>query len=54
MEADFGRDFLETSNKILKTTDRICKIALSLSRIRFKFFKFMDKIHYPCEFEKVW
>ena len=51
MEADFGRDFLETSNKILKTTDRICKIALSLSRIEFKF---MDKIHYPCEFEKVW
>ena len=31
MEADFGRDFLETSNKILKTTDRICKIALSLN-----------------------
>ena len=23
MEADFGRDFLKTSNKILKTTDRI-------------------------------
>ena len=37
MEADFGRDFLETSNKILKTTDRICKIALSLNRIRFNF-----------------
>ena len=37
MEADFGRDFLETRNKILKTTDRICKIALSLNRIRFNF-----------------
>ena len=37
MEADFGRDFLETSNKILKTTDRICKSALSLNRIRFNF-----------------
>ena len=37
MEADFGRDFLETSNKILKTTDRICKIALSLNRILFNF-----------------
>ena len=37
MEADFGRDFLETSNKILKTTDRICRIALSLNRIRFNF-----------------
>ena len=37
MEADFGRVFLETSNKILKTTDRICKIALSLNRIRFNF-----------------
>ena len=24
MEADFGRDFLETSNKILKTGDRDC------------------------------
>ena len=34
MEADFGRDFLETSNKILKTTDRICKSALSLNRIK--------------------
>ena len=48
MEADFGRDFLETSNKILKTTDRICKIALS------SLLKFIDKNHYPCEFEKVW
>ena len=37
MEADFGRDFLETSNKILKTTDRIWKIALPLNRIRFNF-----------------
>ena len=37
MEADFGRDFLETSNKILKTTDRICKIAVSLNSIRFNF-----------------
>ena len=37
MEADFGRNFLETSNKILKTTDRISKIALSLNRIRFNF-----------------
>ena len=37
MEADFGRDFLETSNKILKTTDRICKIDLSLNRIRLTF-----------------
>ena len=37
MEADFRRDFLETSNKILKATDRICNIALSLNRIRFNF-----------------
>ena len=37
MEAEFGRDFLETSNKILKATDRICKIALSLNRMRFSF-----------------
>ena len=37
MEADFGRDFLETSKKILKNTDRICKIALSLNRMRFNF-----------------
>ena len=37
MEADFGRDFLETSNKILKTTDRMCKIALSLNRVRLNF-----------------
>ena len=35
MEADFGRDFLETCDKILKSTDEICKISLSLSRIRF-------------------
>ena len=37
MKADFGRDFLETSNNILKTTDKICKIALPLNRIRFNF-----------------
>ena len=37
MEADFGRVFLETSDKILKTTDRICKIALSLNRVRLTF-----------------
>ena len=37
MEPDFGRDFLETSRKILKTTDRICKVVLSLNRIRFNF-----------------
>ena len=37
MEADFGRDFLESGNKILKTTDRIRKIALSLNRICFNF-----------------
>ena len=40
------------SNKILKTTDRMCKIALSLNRIQV--LKFVDKNHYPCEFEKVW
>ena len=37
MEADFGRDFQETSIKILKTMDIICKIAFSLNRIRFHF-----------------
>ena len=36
MEADFGRDFLETSNKILKITDRICKIPLKYNNTPLK------------------
>ena len=52
MEADFGRDFLETSNKILKTTDRICKIALSLSRIRFNFLNLWTRSTIPASLKK--
>ena len=37
MEADFERDFLETCDKIVKSTDRISWIALSLNRICFNF-----------------
>ena len=52
MEADFGRDFLETSNKILKTTDRKCKIALSLSRIRFNFLNLWTRSTIPASLKK--
>ena len=52
MEADFGRDFLETSNKILKTTDRICKIALSLNRIRFNFLNLWTRTTIPASLKK--
>ena len=52
MEADFGLDFLETSNKILKTTGRICKIALSLSRIRFNFLNLWTRSYIPASLKK--
>ena len=50
MEADFERDFLETSDKIIKA-----KLHWSfLKPNTFKLLKFTDKYHYPCEFENVW
>ena len=52
MEADFGRDFLETSNKILKTTDRICKSALPLNRIRFNFLNLWTRTTIPASLKK--
>ena len=52
MEADFGRNFLETSNKILKTTGRICKIALSLNRICFNFLNLWTGTTIPASLKK--
>ena len=52
MEADFWRDFLETCNRILKTTDRICKSALSLNRIRFNFLNLWTRTTIPASLKK--
>ena len=49
MEADFGRDFLETCDKILKSTGKICKISLSLSRIRFNFYNLWTRTTIPAK-----
>lgn len=53
MEAEFMHGFWKQYNKILKSTDRKCKSALSLSRISLNVLKFMNKNHYLWEFEKV-
>ena len=52
MEADFGRDFLETCDKILKSTDKVCKISFSLSRIHFNFYDLWTRTTIPASFKK--